>query len=175
MANQERQMSDILNQWSQSFAAFWEARNARERAILSGGALLLLLGLLYAVLVGPALTGRDRLNKDLPLLRQQVGQIQALAGEAAGLAGNAPQSPPPLSRESLEADLTRRGLKAENVAVTGEIARLQLSGASFAALVSWLDEVQRSALVSVVDANIIALAQPDSVNATLTLRQQKSE
>jgi hypothetical protein len=35
--------------------------------------------------------------------------------------------------------------------------------------------MQKSALVTVVEANIVALAQPDMVNATLTLRQQKNE
>src|SRR5437868_2676267 len=89
--------------------------------------------------------------------------------------GGAPQNPQPISKESIEADLTRRGLKAESVNVTGEIARLQLSNASFAALIGWLDEIQKSALVSVMEVNIIALPQPDAVNATLTLRQQKGE
>jgi general secretion pathway protein M len=177
MANQERQMSmaDNLSGVTESFAAFWEARNARERAILAGGAALLMLGLLYAILLGPALSGRERMNKDLPQLRAQVAQLQALARDAAGLASSTPANPAPLTKEGLEADLARRSLKADSVAVTGEIARLQLSAVSFAALVGWLDEIQKSALVSVVEANIVAQAQPDTVNATLTLRQQKGE
>jgi len=168
-------MANTFGQWRQSFAAFWEGRNARERMLLAVGAAVVLLGLLYALLIDPALSGRDRLNKDLPQLRAQVAQLQALAREAAGLNSGAPQNPAPMSKESIEAELVRKGLKADNVGVTGEIARLQLSGASFAALVGWLDEIQKSSLVSVVEANIVAQAQPDSVNATLTLRQQKSE
>ncbi len=168
-------MADNFSGATESLAAFWEARNPRERAILAGGAALLVLGLLYAILLGPALSGRDRLHKDLPQLRQQVAQLQALARDAAGLASSTPATPAPLTKESLEADLTRRSLKPDSVAVTGEIARLQLSNASFASLVAWLDEIQKSTLVSVVDANIVAQAQPDTVNATLTLRQQKGE
>jgi general secretion pathway protein M len=177
MADQEREMStaNILGQWTESFSGFWEARNTRERMILAGGGAVVLLGLLYALLIDPALGGRERLNKELPQLRAQVAQLQVLAREATGLTSAAPQNPQPITKESIEADLTRRGLKAENVNVTGEIARLQLSGASFSALIGWLDEIQKSALVSVVEVNIIALPQPDTVNATLTLRQQKGE
>jgi hypothetical protein len=35
--------------------------------------------------------------------------------------------------------------------------------------------VQKSALLSVVDANIVALAQPDMVNAIITLRKPSHE
>jgi type II secretory pathway component PulM len=37
-------------------------------------------------------------------------------------------------------------------------------------MMNWLVEMQKTALLSVVDANIVALAQPDMVNATFTLR-----
>jgi general secretion pathway protein M len=172
MADQERQM---IQHWKQTFSDFWEVRNARERAILAGGAIALLVIVLYLALISPALTGRERLARDLPQLRQQVGQLQELARETASLSGSSPAGVAPMSKETLEAELARRGLKAESVSVSGEIARLQLPGASFAALVNWLDEMQKSALVSTVEANIVALAQPDTVNATLTLRQLKSE
>ncbi len=168
-------MTDTVNRLTQSFSDFWEGRNARERTLLGGGAAVVVLGLVYALLIDPAISGRERLNKDLPQMRAQVAQLQVLAREAAGLASATPQNSAPITKESMEADLARRGLKADSVAVSGEIARLQLSAASFAALVEWLDEIQKSALVSVLEANIIAQAQPDTVNATLTLRQQKGE
>jgi general secretion pathway protein M len=161
--------------WLNRFAEFWGGRDARERAMLTAAAAAVILGLIYAVLIGPALTGRERLNRELPTLRQQLAQLQALAREAANLAGSNPAAAVPLSKESLEAALLRKGLKAETVALTGDIARIQLSSVSFAGLMAWLDEMQKTALLSAIDANIIALAQPDMVNATLTLRQQKSE
>jgi general secretion pathway protein M len=161
--------------WLIRFTEFWDGRDARERAALTAAAAVAILGLFYAVLIGPALTGRERLNQELPTLRQQLAQLQALAREAASLAGTNPTATAPLTKESLEASLLRQGLKAETVALTGDIARIQLSSVSFAALMAWLDEMQKTALLSVIDANIIALAQPDMVNATLTLRQTKSE
>jgi general secretion pathway protein M len=58
--------------------------------------------------------------------------------------------------------------------VTGEIVKVQLSSASFAGTIDWLNEMQRTARLSVVDATIDSQAQPDTVNATLTLRLQRS-
>jgi general secretion pathway protein M len=177
MANPERAMSlsNTLNRSAQSFSEFWNARNARERRLLAAATVVVILGLLYALLIGPALSGRDQLNKSLPQQRQQVAQLQAMAKEAAGLSAKAAPSVPAMSRESIEAALARKGLKAQTVALTGDVARVQLSSASFAGLIGWLDDMQKTALLSVVEANIVAQAQPDTVNATLTLRQQKSE
>ncbi|MGB8409589.1 MAG: type II secretion system protein GspM, partial [Gallionella sp.] len=63
----------------------------------------------------------------------------------------------------------------QSVMLTGDFAKVQLSGASFAGILNWLDEMQKTALVSVVDASIVAQAQPDIVNATITLRQPGNE
>jgi general secretion pathway protein M len=81
----------------------------------------------------------------------------------------------PLSRETLEAALQRRGLKAENTSVAGEIVRLQLQGASFSALNEWLNEARTAFQLTVTEANITAQPTPDIVNASLTLRQQKAQ
>jgi type II secretory pathway component PulM len=50
---------------------------------------------------------------------------------------------------------------------------VQLAAVSFSGTLNWLDDMQRNALLSVTDANIVALAQPDMVNATFTLRLPK--
>ena len=42
-------------------------------------------------------------------------------------------------------------------------------------MLDWLDEMQKTARLSVVDANIVALPAVDSINATLTLKQQRIE
>jgi general secretion pathway protein M len=177
MANPERQMKlpNTMNRLGQSLSEFWNARNGRERALLAGAASLVTLGLIYTLLIAPALSGRDQLSKNLPIVRQQVAQLQAMSKETRALSNKSAPSITPISKESLEAALTRKGLKAQTVALTGDIARVQLSAVSFAGLLDWLDDMQKNALVTVVEANIVALAQPDMVNATLTLRQQKNE
>lgn len=169
-----------LGQSRQSFSEFWAVRDARERAMLAVAALVVTLGLAYTLLIDPALAGRDQLNKNLPELRQQVAQLQALSKEAAALSGKsasplAGKSAAPLiamSKENIEAALARNGLKPQSVMLTGDFAKVQLAAVSFAGTLNWLDDMQKTALLSVVDANIVALAQPDMVNATFTLRQQ---
>jgi general secretion pathway protein M len=159
----------------QSATAFWNQRNKRERTMLSVAFAVIALGLFYFLLIDPALSGRQDLEKKLPALRQQAAEVQAMARQAGTQTSRAARPVPALTRESLETSLSGKGLKAQNVGVTGELAKVQLNGVSFAGVIDWLADVQRSARLSVVDANIEAQGKPDSVNAALTLRQQRSE
>jgi general secretion pathway protein M len=168
-------LTSLLDQSRQSFSAFWTVRDARERAMLAVAALVVTFGLAYALLIDPALAGRNQLNKNLPLLRQQVAQMQALSRESAALSGKTAAPSLAMSKENIEAALARNGLKPQSVMLTGDFAKVQLSTVSFAGTLNWLDDMQKTALLTVVDANIVALAQPDMVNATLTLRQPSHE
>jgi len=168
-------LTGLLNQSRQSFSEFWAVRDARERAMLAVAALVVTVGLAYALLIDPALSGRDQLNKNLPVLRQQVAQMQALSKEAAALSGKSASPLIAMSKENIEAALARNGLKPQSVMLTGDFAKVQLSAVSFAGTLNWLDDMQKTALLSVVDANIVVLAQPDMVNATFTLRQPSHE
>lgn len=160
------------NALRQSVAAFWGERNKREQNMLMAAIVVIVLGLLYVLLIDPALSGRESLQKQLPALRQQAAQVQALSKEAAALGSKAVAPSTPMTRESIESSLSRRGLKPQSVTLTGDQARVQLSGASFADTVQWLDEMNKSARVSVVEATVNAQEQAGMVNATLTLRQQ---
>ena len=163
--------ASLLNQSKQSLSEFWMARDARERAMLAAAATAAALGLFYALLIDPAVTGRSQLNKNLPELRQQVALLQALSKEAAALSGKAASPVPALSEESIKTTLAGKGLKPQSVTLSGDLAKVQLASASFADTLAWLDDMQKTARLSVVDASIVALPQPDMVNATLTLRQ----
>ena len=165
----------LLNRSKQSFSEFWAVRGARERAMLSVAAMVMALALIYALLIDPALTGRDQLNKNLPELRQQVAQLQALSKEAAALSGKFAAPVTAMSKENIEAALARNGLKPQSVMLTGDFAKVQLAAVSFAGTLDWLDEMQKTARLAVVEASIVALAQPDRVDATLTLRQPSHE
>jgi len=168
-------LTGLLNQSRQSFSEFWAVRDTRERAMLAVAALVVTFGLAYALLIDPALSGRDQLNKNLPVLRQQVAQMQALSKETAALSGKSASPLIAMSKENIEAALARNGLKPQSVMLTGDFAKVQLSAVSFAGTLNWLDDMQKTALLSVVDANIVVLAQPDMVNATFTLRQPSHE
>lgn len=154
---------------------FWSERNARERLMLAGAAAFALLGLVMVLLIDPALSGRAQLSKTLPELRQQAAAMQALAKEAAALNGREAVAPPPLTRESIEAALGRKGLNAQNIVITGDFAKLQLNAVPFSGLLDWLAEEQRNSRISVQEATINSLPTPGLVVATLTLRQQRGE
>lgn len=156
-------------------SVFWQERNRRERMLLACAGVAIAFGLLYALFLDPALSGRAELRKNLPPLRQQAAQMQALSKEAAALSSAGAPPAPAATKQSLEEALARKGLKAQSVSLTGGLARLQLSSAPFSSLLEWLDQAQRDAGLTVVEANFVALPERDMVNATLTLRQQAND
>jgi general secretion pathway protein M len=160
----------------QTLSTFWSERNKREQNMLAATMVVAVLGLLYVLFIDPAISGRADLEKRLPQLRQQAAEVQALSKEASALGGKTTAAPPPaMTRESIETSLSRKGLKAQSVTVSGELAKLQLNDVPFSATTEWLAEVQKTARMSVVEAVVEAQQQPDMVNANLTLRQQRGE
>lgn len=177
MENPERKVNlkGLFNEARQSFLKFWTARDARERLILTAAAVVVALSLAYALLIAPALAGREQLGKNMPLLRQQVAQLQVMSREAASLTSKSVSPVAVITKESIEAALVRRGLKPQSVTLTGDSAKVQLTAVSFKDTLSWLGDMKDTARLSVVDANFVALPQADTVNATLTLRQQGNQ
>lgn len=168
-------MSNLLGRSRLSCSAFWAARNTRERTMLSAAAGVVACALIYALLVAPALTGREQLGKHLPLLREQLAQLQALSQQAGMLSGKRVMPTAAITRESIETALARHGLKAQSIVLTGDSAKVQLAAAPFSGMLAWLDDAQISARLYVIDANIVALAQTDQADVTLTLRQVRNE
>ena len=164
-------LADLINRSRQAFTEFWAARNERERSLLALAALVVAFGLVYSVLIDPALTGREQLNRDLPVLRQQVAQLRAMAKQAEQLSATPVVPPAAMTREGIETALARNGLKAQDVLLNGDFAKVQLNSASFASMLFWLDDMQRTTMLTVTDADIVALPKPDNVNATITLRR----
>ncbi|RJG07761.1 type II secretion system protein M [Noviherbaspirillum cavernae] len=170
-----RAKANSLSGIKQSLSQFWAGRNRRERIMLIAAGVAVAVGLVYGLLIDPALSGRSDLEKRLPALRQQAAELQAMAKDASALSGKASTAVTKMTKEGIETSLAKNGLKPQNVAFTGDLAKVQLAGVSFAGLIEWLDEMQRTARISVVDASVEAQTQLDTVNATFTLRQQRSE
>lgn len=164
-----------LSGLKQSLSTFWSERNKREQNMLLAAIAVIVLGLIYVLFIDPAISGRSEMAKKLPALRQQAAEVQALARESSTAARKNAGPVTTMTKESVEAALAGKGLKPQSVTVTGEMAKVQLNSVSFAGITDWLADMQRSARVSVVDAKVEALTQPDMVNASFTLRQQKSE
>ncbi len=152
-------------------ALYWLARTEQERKYLTAGGAVAVLALVYALFIDPALSGRARLQKDLPQLRQQAAQLQSLAAEAAELARQPAPQVAPMTREAVLASLASRSIVPGSLTVSGENARLQVSNVSFANLYAWLDAQRRENRVAVEEGSVTALAAAGQVDATLTLRQ----
>lgn len=168
-------MNRPLNPLRASLRSFWDARNSRERSVLLIAGALVMLLVIWLWLIDPALQGRAQLKKTLPAMQAQLAQLQALTKQAAALPASeaTPTNPAPLSRSMLESSLARKGLKPQTLEVNGEFVRLKLSGASFAALIAWLSDMQANAQLAVNEADVVALEQSDRVDASLSLRQQQ--
>jgi general secretion pathway protein M len=165
----------LLNQLKLSFAEFWSVRDARERKMLTIAAVVVALSLIYALLISPALSGRELLRKKLPALREQVVQMQALSKEAADYGEQTSPVLELLSKNSVESALVRNNLKAQSVTVTGDFVQVQLNDVSFSSTLNWLRDMQKTARAATTESTFTALTQPDRVDAKITLQQHKSQ
>jgi len=164
-------LAGTIAQLRERATVHWMARTEQERKFLSIGGAVVLLALVFLVLVSPALEGRQALRAELPKLRREVAQLQAMAGEARALQGQGAPQVAPMTRESLNASLLTRGITPASLAMTGEYARLQLKDVSFANLISWLDAQRRENRIAVQDVAVNALQTAGQVDANVTLRQ----
>lgn len=155
-----------------SESRFWNERTPRERGILVAGGALLLLLLLWFVLVEPALEGRARWQKDLPALRADYAQMQALAQQAGDVPAAAGASRP-ADRSAIERSLNDAGLKPQSLNVGDELVRASFTDVSFSALTDWLQRAQRDARLVVSEASVNARDRIDRVDASVSLRKPK--
>ena len=155
-------------------SAYWQARTARERSFLSIAAIVVTLGLAYALLIDPALSGRDQLRTELPTLRQQAALMHQLSREAATLARKPLPPAPALSKQSIESSLAGKGLSARDLRVSSNMVVLKLRAVPFSALLGWLDNTRKSLRLVVSEAELTALEREGMVNASLTLHQPEA-
>lgn len=136
---------------------FWKQRSARERIALGGAVAVLVLGLVWLVLLAPALRTLREAPATLDRLDVQFQQMQRLSSEAREL-----KSTPPVSVAqsvaALRAASDRLGDRAR-MSVQGDRATLTLNGVSTERLRQWLAEARSGARSRVVDAQLSRGAQ----------------
>jgi general secretion pathway protein M len=164
-------LTDTINGWRGTAAAFWGARTEQERRFLAVGGAVVGLGLVYGLLVDPALTGRERLRRELPVLRQEAAELQALATQAAQLSAQPAPPVAALGRDALNTALTGRGLTPHSLVATGEYFKIEFKGVPFAGLVAWLDAARQENRIALQEGTFTAQDAAGMVDATLTLRQ----
>jgi len=162
----------LSDQWSE----FWEARTAREKALLTWGGAVLAVAIGYSVLWQPAADGRARLRESLPAMQRQLAQMTAQADEARALAGAAASVAPggQALKDALVASLSDHGMPNAQVQMIGTTAQVQMKNASFPAWSAWLDDVRKQYKVQVVEAHITALKADGQVDLTASLQPANS-
>jgi general secretion pathway protein M len=165
----------VVSQFKDQLALYWLARTEQERKYLAVGGIAIAGTLVYLLFMAPALAGREKLRAQLPQLREESAKMQALAQEAGELARQPAPQVSPMTRESLTASLASRSITPASLVVSGDFAKLQLNGVSFAALYGWLDAQRRENRIVAEDVGVTAGTPAGQVDAVLTLRQNTGE
>jgi general secretion pathway protein M len=173
-------IKDSVTRVGDAWNAFWKARNRRERSMLMTAAAVCAFGMLYVLLIDPAVTGTASLSKSLPLLRQQAAQMRQLATQmsqqprqAVQQTESAPAPPLASTREAFVASLRAAGLSANGIDIDERGVRLQFASVPSIGLIAWLEQAQAQHFF-VADAQIDMLSN-DTAKASLTLTKTEEE
>ena len=154
----------------QAWNEFWQARNHRERTMLTYGGAFLLLAMLYGLAWLPISEGRKKLTRSLPQLRLDVAQMRSNVKEIGGLqtnTGAASGEPRQVVESALQAANLREKVSAID-RVDAQRVRLALSGMPFDALLMFLESMQSQQKLRVETLQIQA-ADAGRVKGSVTL------
>lgn len=152
--------------------ARWRLLAHREQRLLLAALALVVLALLWALALAPALATLKAAQQQRVLLDAQWQQMQRLQAQAKVL-----QAQPPLSfadaRRLLEASVKPLGATAQ-LAITGERVTISFKGITADALAQWLAQVRLNARAVPSEARLLraaalAGAAPGGWNGTLVL------
>ncbi len=165
---------NMINMMTESFASFWQQRNAKERRLLSVATVIVLFALIYWIFINPALTNKAKLEAAIPPLRLQVSEMAVMSGQYAQITTAMTENIEPISRETLEASLLRKGIKAQSLTASEDIVHVQISSVAYSVIMEWILEMQKAARLTVEEAKLTALPEKGQVGVVLTMKQQKA-
>ena len=155
---------------------WWEGLSYRERLLVSGGALLTLALLLYALAWQPFQASHRRLRQSVAEQRAELAAMQQMAGEVKRLGGSGATTASLADGRSLLTlvDQTARaaglGAALKRVAPQGENRLgVQFDAVEFDQLVPWLGTLERDHRVTIVNLTVDR-ATAGRVNARLTVQ-----
>jgi general secretion pathway protein M len=161
--------------WTEPARARWKALGARERRMASALAASLGVALFYLLVWSPVENGVARARTRLASVQAQLARVQEQAAVVASVRA-APRVAPPANPVAAVGEAAERhGLREQLKRVEAEgtrAVRVQIEGASFAALMAWLVELQEQAGLRAENATLERQANPGTVNARLLLRAQ---
>jgi general secretion pathway protein M len=159
---------DSLKQW-------FDGLQARERAIIIAGAILVLLVAIYILALAPFYKAVNARAERVAQKESDLAWMQSVAGELQALNASRPMSQAP-SGESLVVLIDRAARECGLAsALTGQTPngesgiRVRLESAEFDKLMVCLGTLQQVHAVTIESATIDRAAQPGLVNASLVL------
>ncbi len=157
-------MKALIDAWQQR----WETWTRRERRMVVAMLGAVGLALVYLLLLDPALSGRAKLQRDLPKLR-------ADAAEMSGIAAGAARLPKPVAggtlQAVLEASLQVAGLKAEVNARDGGAVVVKCDKLPYNAVAAWAFKAAREAGAQIESATVGTAGEGGRVNAEFVFKR----
>ena len=164
----------------------WTLMSKRERLMVIAAGLVVGLGILFGLLIDPALSGSKKINQDLPSLRSDLAKVQAWTTEAKRLSSETTLASAAFTgsaRTEVEKSLQRAGLKDSTavgvtsagltsaVTITGSDEQLQIkiNDVAYPGLMDWLNSVQKELRARVTRAAIVRSGQGARVTAEIEL------
>jgi general secretion pathway protein M len=135
----------------------WRGLAPRERRLIVLAALVIGLAVIVLTLVDPAWQGRRKLQQELPVLRAQIAQLDALGQQARSLQSAPPVTDSPSAlKTQLEASLSAARLRSSLTQMTtaSDTLELKFNNVAFAQWWPWLEAALRETRLRVVDASI---------------------
>ena len=152
---------------------WWQSLGQRERSLVAGAAALALVAAVYAVAIEPAWKARARLGEELPLLRAQAAEVDALALEARQLARRGTAAAPAGALKSLlEQSLAAAQLRQARVTATDE-RRIVVSvqAAPVTPWLAWLEQAARESRLRIARIQVSRTAARGMVDSEVTFER----
>lgn len=150
--------------WQQQLRSRWDMLAPRERGAVALAATILLLGLAWWVLLGPALATLRQAETQHRALDAQLQAMRGLQSEAMAL-----QKQPRMTHDdalrALETSVRQRLGDTAQLSVAGERATITLKGAEADALARWLTQARVNARALPAEARLTRAAGPATAPA----------
>ncbi len=154
--------------------SWWAGLAPRERVILGGGALVLVLVLLYLMIWEPLAKQREQvradivgLSADLAWMQQVAGQVKRRAARQDTQGGGSTAGGSVLTLVEVSARAAGLNEALERVQPEGQGARLWFAETGFDGLMSWLNEIEQRQGLQVSQLAVDAGNTPGMVTARI--------
>jgi general secretion pathway protein M len=153
---------------------YWSNLQPRERYTLLGGAIVLALILLYALVIDPFSQELNRLQQSVKSQEEVLAWMHQASAEVKRLRAGGPgakRTPGQSLMSLIDASARSTGLSGAIKQIKPEAGgvKVRLEGVAFDDMLRWLEQLHRNYSVSVTTLVMERLAQPGRVNASVAL------